>query len=107
MPSAPNRYPPDNSTGTLNFLPLGNLAVSHKWGDFSCVACGFWVCPMSPCVNEILLRPAILTMSENDKDDNDNVHLEQLVDIMQSTFARLGTPTVCMSLCVNCVAKIE
>ena len=42
--------PHDNSTGTLKFLPLGNLAVSQRWGDFNRVTCGLGVCAhWSPC----------------------------------------------------------
>ena len=32
--------PPHKSTGTVNFLLLGNLAVSHRWGHLNRVTCG-------------------------------------------------------------------
>ena len=36
--------PTTKSTGTLNFLLLGSLAVSHRWGHFNRVTCGLRVC---------------------------------------------------------------
>ena len=55
----------------------------HRWGHFNRVTCGFGVC--APWVH-VSTNPSCvqrLPMSEND-----NVHLEQLVDVMQPTITQ-------------------